>query len=143
MAISMGGGGADAPMGDMNTTPLIDVMLVLLIMFIITLPIQTHAVKIDLPVPPENPIDDPIKPDVNKVFIADSGVIMWNGAPVNTTQLADYLERTKDIEPTPELQLEPHPNARYVIVDNVLAVIKRSGVSGLGFVGNERYAREF
>jgi biopolymer transport protein ExbD len=127
----------------MNTTPLIDVMLVLLIMFIITLPIQTHAVKIDLPVPPENPIDDPIKPDVNKVFIADSGVIMWNGAPVNVTQLADYLERTKDIEPTPELQLEPHPNARYVIVDNVLAVIKRSGVSGLGFVGNERYAREF
>ena len=143
MAISMGGGGADAPMGDMNTTPLIDVMLVLLIMFIITLPIQTHAVKIDLPVPPENPIDNPIKPEVNKVFIADSGVIMWNGAPINVTQLADYLERTKDIEPTPELQLEPHPNARYVIVDNVLAVIKRSGVSGLGFVGNERYAREF
>lgn len=143
MAISMGGGGADAPMGDMNTTPLIDVMLVLLIMFIITLPIQTHAVKIDLPVPPENPEPIDIKPDVNKVFIGDSGVIMWNGAPINVTQLADYLERTKDVQPTPELQLEPHPNAQYVVVDTVLAVIKRSGVSGLGFVGNERYAREF
>jgi len=142
--MAMSGGKDDgSPMMEMNTTPLIDVMLVLLIMFIITLPIQTHAVKIDLPVPPVNPPENPIEPEVNKVFIADSGVIMWNGTPINVTQLADYLERTKAIEPSPELQLEPHPNARYVIVDNVLAVIKRSGVSGLGFVGNERYAREF
>jgi biopolymer transport protein ExbD len=142
MAISMGGGGADAPLGDMNTTPLIDVMLVLLIMFIITLPIQTHAVKIDLPVsettPPTGP--DPIK---NKIFIADNGAILWNGAPVDQVQLAQLLEDTKALQPTPELQFEPHPNARYLIVDQVLAVIKRSGVGNLGFVGNERYAREF
>jgi biopolymer transport protein ExbD len=142
MAISMGGGGADAPMGDMNTTPLIDVMLVLLIMFIITLPIQTHAVKIDLPVPNNEPVTgpDPIK---NKIFVDESGVVLWNGNPINTTQLADLLEQTKAIQPMPELQLEPHPNARYVVVDSVLAVIKRSNVGGLGFVGNERYAREF
>ena len=142
MAISMGSGGADAPMGDMNTTPLIDVMLVLLIMFIITIPIQTHAVKIDLPVPPDNPTDapDPVK---NKIFITPQGVLLWNGQPVNMTQLADQLEQTKQYQPAPELQFEPDPNARYLIVDQVLATIKRAEVPGLGFVGNERYAREF
>jgi biopolymer transport protein ExbD len=143
MAISMGGGDEGAPMGDMNTTPLIDVMLVLLIMFIITLPIQTHAVKIDLPTPPpENnePIVDPIK---NKIFIAPEGTVMWNGTPVNSTQLADYLEQTKLIQPAPELQFEPHPESRYLVVDQTLAIIKRAEVPGLGFVGNERYGREF
>ncbi len=141
MAISMGGGGADQPMGDMNTTPLIDVMLVLLIMFIITIPIQTHAVKIDLPTPNPNP--SPIEPDKNKIFITAGGAILWNGSPTNISQLASYLEETKTITPTPELQLEPEPNAQYALVDSVLALIKRSGVGGLGFVGNERYAREF
>ena len=141
MAISMGKAGADVPMGDMNTTPLIDVMLVLLIMFIITIPIQTHAVKIDLPTPNPNPSD--IEPDKNKIFITTGGVVMWNGTPVNFTQLAQNLEDTKLILPSPELQLEPEPNARYVVVDSVLALIKRSGVGGLGFVGNERYGREF
>jgi biopolymer transport protein ExbD len=143
MAISMGGSGADAPMGEMNTTPLIDVMLVLLIMFIITLPIQTHAVKIDLPVPQTNPPPNQIEPEKNKIFITASGIVMWNGTPINFAQLAQNLELTKAIQPTPELQLEPEPNARYVVVDSVLAIIKRSGVGGLGFVGNERYAREF
>ena len=126
----------------MNTTPLIDVMLVLLVMFIITIPIQTHAVKIDLPVPDPNPKNtpDPVK---NKIYIAPEGTVMWNGTPVNFTQLAQNLDATKAIEPMPELQLEPDPYARYVVVDSVLAVIKRSEVGGLGFVGNERYAREF
>jgi biopolymer transport protein ExbD len=143
MAISMGGGGAEAPLGDMNTTPLIDVMLVLLIMFIITLPIQTHAVKIDLPVTPVN--SPPPPPDLvkNKIFIAANGAILWNGQPVDQVQLAQFLEQTKAIQPTPELQFEPDPNARYIIVDQVLAVIKRSGVGNLGFVGNERYGSEF
>ena len=142
MAMSVGGGDADAPMGEMNTTPLIDVMLVLLIMFIITLPIQTHAVKIDLPVATP-PTDNPIEPEKNKIYISPEGAILWNGAPVNTTTLADYLERTKAIQPSPELQFEPDPQARYIVVDQVLAVIKRSEVGGLGFVGNERYARDF
>ena len=143
MAISMGGGAADAPIGDMNTTPLIDVMLVLLVMFIITIPIQTHAVKIDLPVSPPDllpPLVDPIK---NKIYISPAGVVTWNGAPVNFTQLAQRLEETKLIEPSPELQFEPDPYARYVVVDSVLALIKRAEVGGMGFVGNERYAREF
>ena len=140
MAMSMGSDN-DGPMGEMNTTPLIDVMLVLLIMFIITLPVQTHAVMIDLPTP--NPIPSPIEPDKNKVFITDGGAVLWNGEPISFAVLAQRLEETKLISPTPELQLEPHPQARYIIVDSVLAVIKRSGVGGLGFVGNERYGREF
>jgi biopolymer transport protein ExbD len=143
MAISMGGGSSDAPLGDMNTTPLIDVMLVLLIMFIITLPIQTHAVKIDLPIPDPNPEPITIEPEKNKVFIADNGTVLWNGQPVDYVRLASLLEQTKLRTPTPELQFEPHPNARYIIVDQVLAVIKRANVGNLGFVGNERYAREF
>ena len=140
MAMSMGSDN-DGPMGEMNTTPLIDVMLVLLIMFIITLPVQTHAVMIDLPTPNPNP--SPIEPDKNKVFITDGGAVLWNGEPISFAVLAQRLEETKLISPTPELQLEPHPQARYIIVDSVLAVIKRSGVGGLGFVGNERYGREF
>ena len=141
MAISLGGSDADAPMGEMNTTPLIDVMLVLLIMFIITLPLQTHAVMIDLPTPSDNPTD--IEPDKNKIFITPEGAVLWNGAPLSFAQLGQNLEQTKLIAPSPELQLEPDPQAPYVVVDSVLAVIKRSGVGGLGFVGNERYARDF
>ncbi len=143
MAISMGSGGADAPIGDMNTTPLIDVMLVLLVMFIITIPIQTHAVKIDLPVPPPITPIKPIDPIKNKIYISVEGAVLWNGTPIPFSQLASNLEETKKIQPMPELQFEPDANARYVVVDSVLALIKRSEVGGLGFVGNERYAREF
>jgi len=128
-------------MMDMNTTPLIDVMLVLLIMFIITIPVQTHAVKIDLPVPNENPSN--VDPQKNKVMIDPAGTITWNGTPVDLAQLANYLEQTKALPVEPELQVQPDPYARYYIVDNVMAVVKRSGVGKLGFVGNEQYARVF
>ena len=143
MAMSMGGGGEDAPMGEMNTTPLIDVMLCLLVMMILSIPIQTHAVKIDLPISDNNPNKPLIEPQKNRVYISPEGVVTWNGSPVNFTQLADLLEQTKTIQPTPELQLQPDPQSRYLIVDQVLALIKRSEVGGLGFVGNEQYAREF
>src|SRR5690606_1721983 len=127
------------PMMDMNTTPLIDVMLVLLIMFIITIPVQTHAVKIDLPVPSDN--QNNVDPQKNKVMIDAAGTISWNGTAIDLAQLAQYLEETKALPVEPELQVQPDPFARYYIVDNVMAVIKRSGVGKLGFVGNEQYAR--
>lgn len=142
MSMSVGKGGEDAPMMDMNTTPLIDVMLVLLIMFIITIPVQTHAVKIDLPVPAPNE-QETVEPDKNKIFIDSSGTILWNGTPVDLGQLAAYLERTRAFPVEPELQIEPDPFARYIVVDRVIAVVKRSGVGKIGFVGNERYARVF
>ena len=139
MAIS-GGREDGEPMGEMNTTPLIDVMLVLLIMFIITIPIQTHAVKIDLPV--NNPQDQPpppVDPIKNKVSVDPAGTITWNGTPIDIVTLRLYLDRTKAMSPEPELHVQPDPQARYVVVDQVLAVIKRSGVTKMGFVGNEQY----
>ncbi len=141
MSMAVGTADPDQPMMEMNTTPLIDVMLVLLIMFIITLPVQTHAVKIDLPIPTDNPND--VDPEKNKVIIDDSGVITWNGTPVDYAQLASNLEATKALPVEPELQVQPTPYARYYVVDRVMATIKRSGVGKLGFVGNEQYARAF
>ena len=141
MAMAVGDRDDNEPMMEMNTTPLIDVMLVLLIMFIITLPVQTHAVKIDLPVANNNPSN--VDPEKNKITIDPAGTIAWNGSPVDLAQLANYLEQTKSLPVEPELQVQPDPYARYITVDRVMAVVKRSGVGKLGFVGNEQYARVF
>ena len=141
MSMAVGDRDDDAPMMDMNTTPLIDVMLVLLVMFIITLPIQTHAVKIDLPVPTD--AKNNVDPEKNKITVDPAGTIAWNGTPVDLAQLAQFLEQTKALPVEPELQVQPDPYARYIVVDRVMAVVKRSGVGKLGFVGNEQYARVF
>jgi len=131
------------PMMDINTTPLIDVMLVLLIMFIITIPIQTHAVKLDLPVDsgPNNP--PPVDPVKNKVVITPTGQVLWNGSPISLIQLRQYLDITQTMNPIPELHLQPDAQARYVVVDEVLAITKRAQVEKMGFVGNEAYAGAF
>ena len=135
---------AAEPMIDINTTPLIDVMLVLLIMLIITIPIQTHAVKLDLPVnqanPPPPPPIDPVK---NKVVVTSDGKILWNGAPVTQPQLRSYLDVTQQMNPIPELHLQPDATARYELVDEVLAVTKQAHVQKMGFVGNEYYMNIF
>jgi biopolymer transport protein ExbD len=131
------------PMMDINTTPLIDVMLVLLIMFIITIPVQTHAVKLDLPQADNNP-PPLVQPDKNVVVILPDDTVLWNGAPVTMTLLRQYLNITAQMRPTPpELHLQPHANARYEMVDEVLAVTKRANVTAMGFVGNEYYADVF
>ncbi|WP_265571098.1 ExbD/TolR family protein [Sphingomicrobium nitratireducens] len=128
------------PMMDINTTPLIDVMLVLLIMFIITIPIQSHAVKLDLPQDADSTTPPPVDPVKNKVVITAGGEILWNGAPVSQVQLRQFLDISQQMNPTPELHLQPEPNARYVLVDEVLAITKRASVEKMGFVGNEAYA---
>jgi len=140
MAMGSGGTPEGEPMMDMNMTPLIDVLLVLLIMFIITIPIQTHAVKLDLPVDdPNNKTPPPIDPVKNKVTIDPAGTIFWNGSPINKVVLRQYLDLTQSMNPIPELHLEPDPQARYVVVDEVLAITKRARVEKMGFIGNERY----
>jgi len=142
--MAMSGGRDDgAPMMDMNMTPLIDVLLVLLIMFIITIPVQTHAVKVDLPVNnTTNP--PPVDAQKNKIIIDANDNVTWNGTPVTSDeQLDQYLQATLQIQPEPELHFQPMPDARYEKVDKVLAIIKRSGISKLGFIGNEQYANEF
>jgi len=127
------------PMMEINTTPLIDVMLVLLIMFIITIPIQSHAVKLDLPQQTDAP-PPPIDPVKNKIFIQPDNAVLWNGTPIDVNLLRQYLEATKALRPVPELHLEPHPEARYERVDEVLAITKRAQITAMGIIGNERYA---
>lgn len=139
--MAMSGGKDDgSPMMEMNTTPLIDVMLVLLIMFIITIPVANHAVNIDLPAPnPNPPPPDQIDPIKNKIVLTPEGQILWNGTPINDGELVRNLEATKSINPAPELQYEPEAQASYDLSAKVLNIIKASGVSKFGFVGNEKY----
>ena len=125
------------PMSEINTTPLIDVMLVLLIMLIITIPLQTHAVKLDIPSCDKCPIPDATK---NEVVITRGGAILWNGADVGEAGLRYELALTRRMRTAPELHLRPDPEARYEVVDRVLADIKRADVKKVGFVGNEAYA---
>lgn len=138
MAMSVGGSEADAPMMDINTTPLIDVMLVLLIMFIITLPVATHAVKLDMPRgdnpnPPEV-IIEPIRLDIDW-----DGAIIWNGSLVQLSQLEGYFRVEAAKDPQPELHVRPDRRANYDTVAKVLAVAQRSGMQRIGFVGNEQF----
>src|SRR3954471_15117397 len=139
MAMAVGGSD-DEPMMDINTTPLIDVMLVLLIMFIITIPIQTHAVKLDLPQDQPKQQPAPIDPVKNKIVVTPQDQVLWNGTPIDLLRLRQYLDVTQTMNPIPELHLHPDPNARYELVDEVLAVTKRARVEKMGFVGNEAYA---
>ena len=107
--MAMSGGSDDGePMMEMNTTPLIDVMLVLLIMFIITIPVATHAINIDLPSPdPNPPPEDMIDPVVNKIVITPQNDILWNAESINANELVRNLEQTLRFEVEPELQFEP------------------------------------
>ena len=143
MGAAVASSDSDEPMMDINTTPLIDVMLVLLIMFIITIPIQSHAVKIDLPVNDPNSTPPPIDPVKNKIVVMPDGTVTWNSAPVDLVTLRQYLDLSTQMQPTPELHLQPHPNARYELVDEVLAITKRANVTAMGFVGNEAYGNAF
>ncbi|MEZ5749436.1 MAG: biopolymer transporter ExbD [Caenibius sp.] len=140
--MAMSGGKDDgSPMMEMNTTPLIDVMLVLLIMFIITIPVATHSVNIDLPAPSENPPPVTVDPVKNKIVLQKEGnKVLWNDTQVNNAELVNLLKQTMEMKPEPELQFEPEANASYELSAAVLNIIKKSGVTRFGFVGNERYA---
>lgn len=139
--MAMSGGKDDgSPMMEMNTTPLIDVMLVLLIMFIITIPVATHSVDIDLPAPqpPTNiPPPDTVK---NKIVLTPDGKIMWNASPVTGGQLVSLLQQTLTYPVEPELQFQPDPSASYDLSAKVLNIIKGSRVTKFGFVGNEQFS---
>jgi biopolymer transport protein ExbD len=128
-----------APMMEMNTTPLIDVMLVLLVMMIITIPPQSHAVKMDLP-QGGVPIPNPVK---NLLIVTANGETLWNGETVTNGQLRAVLSATAAMEPAPELHFRPDAKARYARVDEVLAMSKQAGVTKMGFVGNDAYMRAF
>ena len=140
--MAMSGGKDDgSPMMEMNTTPLIDVMLVLLIMFIITIPIQTHATKLDLPPPTPN-MPEQIKPDFNQINIDFLNTIYWNDQEVTLEQLDGYLKQVGAMQPVesqPELRLKPDQLAKYEVVNRVMALAQQAGIQKMGFVGNEAY----
>ena len=140
MSMNVGNEGAsDDVMCDMNTTPLIDVMLVLLVMLIVTIPIQTHAVKLDLPQGAPPPPSD-IMPEVVNLEIDFDGTVIWNGTPVPSRQQLDrFLQDTAAKIPQPEVHLRPNRLAKYDAVARTLADAQRLGVTKIGFVGNEQY----
>ena len=138
MALS-GGSDDGSPMMEMNMTPLIDVLLVLLIMFIITIPVATHSIDIDLPVPNPNPPPDMVDPIKNKIVLTPSNEILWNGDPIDQSTLVANLQTSLTYAVEPELQFEPEPSASYDLSAKVLNIIKGSGVTKFGFVGNEKY----
>ena len=142
MAMQTTGSNSSAePMMEINTTPLIDVMLVLLVMLIITIPPQNHAVKIDLPV--GAPVVERIDRVKNHLVVTASGATLWNGAAVSRTELRILLGASAALDPAPELHFQPEAGARYALVDEVLVLTKQAGVSRMGFVGNDAYARAF
>ena len=137
--MAMSGGRDDgSPMMEMNMTPLIDVLLVLLIVFIMSIPVATHSVDIDLPVPSDVPTPD-VDPIKNKIVLTPNNEILWNGNPITDNQLVANLQQTLAFAVEPELQFEPEPNASYDLSAKVLNIIKGSGVTKFGFVGNEKY----
>jgi len=122
------------PIMAINTTPLIDVMLVLLIMFIITIPMQSHSVKLDLPSGPAT-----VNPVSNTLAITAGGALLWNDQAISDERLRATLAASQSLPNIPELHLKPEPQARYERVDEVLAMTKRAHVTRMGFVGNEAY----
>lgn len=146
--MAMSGGKDDgSPMMEMNTTPLIDVMLCLLIIFIMSVPVATHSVDIDLPPPPpKDSPPPPVNPVKNKLVVTWDNQILWqpgatgSGIPLTPSQVLQTLEQTKALPEEPELQFQPEAQASYELSARVLRIIKATGVTKFGFVGNEAYA---
>ena len=128
------GGSDDSAMCDINTTPLIDVMLVLLIMFIITIPVMTHAVKLDMPRPTNAP-PPPVQPEVIDIEIDFDGTVLWNGTVVdNLDKLEVFFRQESQKDPQPELHMRPDKRAKYDVVAKVLASAQRNRMKKIGFV---------
>jgi biopolymer transport protein ExbD len=130
---------ADAlPIATLNTTPLIDVMLVLLIMFIITIPTATH--KVSIPLPQAGP-PSPKPPLAHRIDLGAAGDLAWDGVPVAAGALPGRLAAFRADRPDGLLELRADGAARYESFDKLMATVKRSGISRLAFIGNERFAR--
>ncbi len=147
MSMNLGPASGDSEvMVEMNTTPLIDVMLVLLIMLIITIPIQTHAVKLDMP--QGEPPPQTVKPEVVKIDILDDGTVLWNDGPVPDERTLEFYfhqigfdqfgQRTL-AESQAEIHVRPNPLAKYDVVARVLATAQRNNAVKIGIVGGEQF----
>ena len=141
MSMNVGGGGGDKDpevMMDINTTPLIDVMLVLLVMLIITIPIQLHSVNLNMPT--GNPPPPLVLPEVIKIDIDSSSVTYWNGEALpDRAALEEKLTEAASKAVQPELHLRPDKGAKYAIVAAVMASSQRLGLTKIGIVGSEQF----
>lgn len=138
MAMQVGGSGDE--MCDINTTPLIDVMLVMLVMLIITLPIMTHAVKLDMPNPNQPPPPQNQQPVVDDIEIDFDGTIVWNGNVVpNMATLEQYFRSEAQRNPQPEIHLRPDRHVKYDVVAKVLAAAQRNHMEKIGFVNTAEF----
>jgi biopolymer transport protein ExbD len=127
---------ADTPISGINTTPLIDVLLVLLIMFILTIPIASHSVKVRLPAPGTLVNDKPV---THRLAILPGGSLVWDGVPLADADLRSRLAAFRAAAPDGVLEMQPEGETRYERFDAVLAMVKGAGIENLGFVGNERF----
>jgi len=124
---------------EMNTTPLIDVMLVLLIMLIITIPIQTHAVKLNMPT--GSPPSSTELPQVIQIDVAADGMVSWNGTVMlSKAELEDKITAAAALNPQPEVHLRPDKAAKYEVVAMVMASTQRLGLNKMGLTGSEQFA---
>jgi biopolymer transport protein ExbD len=140
MSMQVGEGSGGGEMCDINTTPLIDVMLVLLIMFIITLPVMTHAVKLDMP-NANNPPPPDVKPEVIDLDIDYDGSVVWNGTVVpNLSTLEQYFRTESAKDPQPEIHLRPDARVKYDFVAKVLAAAQHNRMKKIGFVNTAQFA---
>ena len=124
-------------MMDINTTPLIDVMLVLLTLLIITLPIQTHAVKLDMPAPNPNP--PTVVPETVELVVDFDGTVLWNNMAVDRATMNAYMRDAALKVPQPEIHVSPNRLAKYDAVARVLADAQRLGATHIGFTGIDQY----
>jgi biopolymer transport protein ExbD len=141
MAMNVGNSASAEPevMMDINTTPLIDVMLVLLIMLIITIPAQLHSVNLDMPVNTNQP--KKVEPVVIKIDVDAGSVVSWNGKPMGSRgELTQKLTEAAAMQPQPELHIRSHAKAKYEAVAGVMANAQRLGLTKLGIVGSEKFA---
>ncbi len=127
----------DRPMSDLNITPLIDVLLVLLVMLMLSIPLATHKVEVELPTGPGVVGGDPV---INELSLDAAGTTYWNGVPMDSDRLRSRLELMANDPSKPQLHFRSDAGARYERFDQVVAMIKRAGVTQVGFVGNKQFA---
>ncbi len=141
MSMNVGSASSEQPevMMDINTTPLIDVMLVLLVMLIITIPIQLHSVNLEMPVsaPPTNNI----KPEKIQIDIDERSVVYWQGLPVSASEMEDKMKVLVQAQVQPEVHLRPNKAASYAVFANVLSSSKRIGLNKIAVIGAEQFVR--
>ena len=136
---SSGGSSEPEVMMDINTTPLIDVMLVLLVMLIITIPIQLHAVNLEMPVgaPPSNMV----KPEKVQIDIDEKSTVYWQGLPITAAELDQKMNEIAKFEPQPEVHIRPNKTSQYAVFANVLSGAKRIGLTKVAVIGAEQFVQ--